>query len=246
MADAVADAESGEAVDFGKRAQGEDVVVLAEESHGVGKIVALGVFSVGLVENHEDVARNFLEEGREFFVAEGCAGGIVGIGDVDDTGLRGNGGRDGVQIEGVLLHRGLDELRAAGANRDGEKRERAFAGDAVEAGAKERAGSEIDDLAGAQADEDFFEANVIATSQNFTETFAAAVGIPVRFAESTARGLHGFGGGTQGILVGSEFDGVDFEFLLDFFDRLAGNIGREALDVIGDKLFEGVRHEFSL
>jgi hypothetical protein len=75
---------------------------------------------------------------------------------------------------------------------------------------------------------------------------AASIGIPVGFAESTASGFHGFGRRAQRIFVGSEFDGVDFEFLLDFFDGLARDVGREALDVFRNEFFEGVGHEFIL
>lgn len=96
MADAVADAESGEAVDFGESAKGEDVVVLAEEFESVGKIVALGVFAIGFIENDEDIAGNSFEESGKFAGAKGSAGGIVGIGNVDDAGLRSDDGGDGV------------------------------------------------------------------------------------------------------------------------------------------------------
>ena len=48
------------------------------------------------------------------------------------------------------------------------------------------------------------------------------------------------------IFVGGEFDGVDLEVLLDFFDGLAGNVGGKTLDVIGDEFFESVGHESSL
>ena len=34
--------------------------------------------------------------------------------------------------------------------------------------------------------------------------------------------------------------------MFDFVDRLARDVGRKALDVIGDEFFEGVGHEFSL
>ena len=127
-----------------------------------------------------------------------------------------------------------------------EESEGALAGDAFEAGAKENAGGEIDNFAGAEADENFFEADIVARGEDFTETLAAAIGIPVGFAESAASGFHGFGRGAEGIFVGSQFDGVNFEILFDFFDGLARNVGREALDVIGDEFFEGVGHENSL
>ena len=246
MADAVADAQTGEAVDFRESAESEDVVVLAEEFHGVGEIGALGVFAVGFVEDDENVPGNFFEEGGEFGGTEGGARGIVGIGDIDDAGLRGDGGGDGIEIEGEILHAGLNELAAAGANGDGKEGEGAFAGNAFEAGTKKNAGGEVDNFAGAETDEDLLRLHGESGGKDFAEMLAATVGIPVGFAESAASGFHGFRRGAERIFVGSELDGVNLEVLLDFFDGLAGNVGGEALDVIGDEFFECVGHEFSL
>ena len=66
MADAIADAQSGEAVDLGKSAQGEDVVVFAEQLASAGKIGARGIFVVSLVENDQNVTGNFLQERGKF------------------------------------------------------------------------------------------------------------------------------------------------------------------------------------
>jgi hypothetical protein len=234
MADAVADAQSGKAVDFREGAEREDVVVLAEELHGVGEIGALGVFAVGFVEDDENVAGNFLEEGGEFGGTEGGARGVVGIGDIDDARLRGDGSSDGVKIESEILHAGLDELAATGANGDGEKCEGTFAGDALETGAQEDAGGEVDNFAGAQADENFLGADIVTRRKDFAKVLAAAIGIPVGFAECTAGGFHGLGRRAERVFVGSELNGMNLEILFDFFDGLAGNVSGEALDVVGD------------
>jgi len=79
VADAVADAESGEPVNLGEGVEGEDVVVLLEELRGIGKIGTLGVFEIGFVEDHEDIAGNLLEEDGKFSGAKGRAGGVVGL-----------------------------------------------------------------------------------------------------------------------------------------------------------------------
>src|SRR5215472_10921509 len=120
MADAVANTESCETVDLGEGPQGEDVVVFAEEIESAGEVAALGVLVIGLVDDDEDIAGNLVHKGGEFFVAEGSAGGVVGIRDVDDAGMRPDRSGDGVEVESVILHRGLDEIAAAGANGDGE------------------------------------------------------------------------------------------------------------------------------
>ena len=242
MADAVADAESSEAVDLRESTQGEDVVVFTEKLERARQIVALGIFVVGLVENNKDVAGDFFEEGGKLVVTERGAGGIVGIGDVDDTGFGSDGGSDGVEIKRKIAHGRLGEIGACGADRDGVQGEAAFAGDAVEAGAKENAGSEVDDFRRAEADEDFLKMDMIAGGKDFAEALAAAVGIPVGFAESATGGFHGFGRGAEGVFVGSEFDGVNLEFLLDLFDGPAGDVGGEALDVGRDEFFECVGH----
>jgi hypothetical protein len=246
VSNAVADAEPREAVHFGKSAEGEDVVVLAEELGRVGEIGSRRVFAIGLVENDENVTRNFFEESRKFGGPEGCAGGIVGVGNIDYAGLRVDRGGHGVEVEGEILHRNLDEVATTGANGDREESEGAFTGDAIEAGTKKNARSEVNDLAGTEADKDFFGANVEAIGEDLAETLAAAIGIPVGFAKSAASGSHGLRGGPERIFVGSEFDGVDLEVLLDFFDGLAGHVGGEALDVIGDKFFESVSHKYIL
>ena len=147
MADAVADAQSGEAIDFGERFQGEDVVVPAEEFAGLRQVPALGILVVGLVEDDEDVAGNVGEEGGEFVVAEGRTGGIVGIRDVDNASFRYDRSRDSVEIEGEIAHGRLREIRTAGADGNGEKGEAAFARDAVKAGAEKHAGGQVDHFA---------------------------------------------------------------------------------------------------
>jgi hypothetical protein len=242
MADAVADAEPRKAIDFGKGAQREDVVVLLEQFEGIWEIGTLGIFLVRFVENNQNIARNFFEEGVEFGSAEGRTGGIVGIGNIDNARLRGDGASDGAEIEREVAHGRLNEFAAAGANGDGKESEGTFTGDAFEAGAKKNARSQVDDFAGAEADEDFLGTDGETRGEDFTKTLAAAVGIPVGFTESMARGIHGFGGRAERIFVGSELDGVDLEVLLNFLNGLAGNVGGKTLDVVRDEFFESVGH----
>lgn len=144
---------------------------------------------------------------------------------------------DGVEIESVIAQGRQDQLATAGANGDRKEGKGAFAGDAFGTGTEENTRSKINNFAGAEADEDFVGANVETSGENLTKTLAAPIGVPVGFAESAARGFHGFGRGTEGIFVGSELDGVDFEVLFDFFDGLSRDVGRQALNIIGDEFF---------
>ena len=100
---------------------------------------------------------------------------------------------DGVEIEREVAHGRLNEFAAAGANGDGKESEGTFTGDAFEAGAKKNARSQVDDFAGAQANEDFLGTDGETRGEDFTKTLAAAIGIPVGFTKSTARGIHRFG-----------------------------------------------------
>jgi len=246
VADAVADAETSEAVDFRESTQGEDIVVLAEQFYGIGEVRSLSVFSVGFIENDEYVAGDLFEEGGEFSCPKGGARGIVRICDVHDTGLRGDGGGDGRKVEGKVLHAGLNEMAAAGANGDGEQRKRTLARDAFEAGTQENTRGKVNDFAGAEANKNFFGEDPETNGEDFPEALATAVGIPVGFAKGASGSFHGLRRGTERVFVGSKLDCVDLEILLDFFDGLARDVGREPLDVIGDEFFESVGHEFSL
>ena len=201
---------------------------------------------VSLVENDQNVTGNFLQERRKFVMAEGRAGRIIGVSDINDAGLRRNGGSDRIEIEGVIAKRRLDEISAAGPNSDRKQRERALAGNPVETGTKQHAGGEVDDLTGAQAHKHLLGAHIVAQGQHFTKTLAATIGIPVRFSQRPPRGFHSFGRRPERILVRSQLDRMDLQILFHFFDGLSRNIGREALNVIGDEFFEGVRHENSL
>ena len=212
----------------------------------MGQVRPGGVLAIGFVEDDQNITGNLFEEDCEFAGAKGGARGIVGVGDINDSGLRGYGGGDGIEVERIIAHWRLDEMATAGANGNREKSEGALAGNAFKPGAQQSAGGEVDDFAGAETDEDFFETDVVAGCQDFAETLTATIGIPVGLAESATGGFHGLGGGAEGILVGSKLNGVNLEVLLDFFNGLARNVGREALDVIGNEFFEGVRHEFIL
>jgi hypothetical protein len=242
MANAIADAESGETVDFGESAQGENVVVLLEMFEGVGEIAAFGVLLIGFIENNQNIARDLFKEGGELGIAEGGASRIIGIGNVNDACPRSDGASNGIEIECEIAHGRLDEFATAGTNGDGEESEGALAGDAFKAGTKQNAGSEINDFAGAKADKDFLGADSEARGENFTEALAAAVGIPVGFTEGAARGVHRLRGRTQRIFVGGQLDGVDLEVLLDFLDGFPGYVRGKTLDVIRDEFFESMSH----
>ena len=86
--DAVAEPHAGERVDFGKSSQDDDVAVFPNESKRVGRIVQ--IFEIGLVEDDHDIVGHARHETVDGFLSNERPGWIIGIGDKDDAGLRGD------------------------------------------------------------------------------------------------------------------------------------------------------------
>ncbi len=83
MSDAVAEAQTGEAVDFGEGAEENEVWFFGaaderEEILGQGQEL-----DIGLVEGDEDVGRDLIEQLQKFLRLGEGAGGVVGIGQED-------------------------------------------------------------------------------------------------------------------------------------------------------------------
>jgi len=86
--DGIADADSGEAIDFGKSASDEDAVVV----HGIvdeGGVAGGGGFDemvIGLVDENGGAGGKFADEIFEIFAGSEAGGGIVWITDIDEAG----------------------------------------------------------------------------------------------------------------------------------------------------------------
>ncbi len=85
LADGEAAADAGHAVDLGKRSQDDEVLVRGDK---VEHVRCVGKVDVGFVDK-QDGALGFVIErpGDLCFAGEG-AGGVVGIADVDNAGVR--------------------------------------------------------------------------------------------------------------------------------------------------------------
>src|SRR5437870_5325878 len=93
MADAVTDAQAGEAEDFGEGAHQEEVRLLAAADQGEQVEGIIEELEVRFVEDEEYMGRHVIDEPLEFSIAHDGAGGVVGIGDEDDARLRGDGAK---------------------------------------------------------------------------------------------------------------------------------------------------------
>ena len=97
-------------MDFGKRAQYDDVAICPNELQSVWRIIE--VFEIGLVKDDHDLVRHTRHKSVDRLLAHECAGGIVGIGDEDETGLRSDRRQDRLEVETVLAVRDLTVLAA--------------------------------------------------------------------------------------------------------------------------------------
>ena len=112
--DAVADAQTGESVNFGKRPQNDNVPAFANISKRRGRIIE--ELKIGFVKNHDDVFRDARHETVDLALRDQRAGWIVRIGDENQPGFW----RDRIQhrLEVLLI------IRARRFNRARAKRRR--------------------------------------------------------------------------------------------------------------------------
>src|SRR5579884_2203951 len=83
VGEAVADANPGQAVDFGKRAQGNDVVIPIVHGVGITGVIA-GVLEISLVQDDQRALGDVPVEIIELGASEDRSGGIIGIREVYD------------------------------------------------------------------------------------------------------------------------------------------------------------------
>ncbi len=231
-AEAVADAEAGEALDFGKGAEDDDVAASADILQGVGGIV--DEFVVGFVEDDDDVGWDLVHEAVDLLLGDEGAGGVVGVGDEDFFGVRRDGGGHGIE---VVDEAGVGDFDGFGTEDFGHEfvnEEGVAGGDDVVAGFEEGVADEFDDFIGAAAEDDIGHVEAEFVSDGAAEFPAAAIGVDVGVGDEAVHGFLGLGGGAEGVFVGGEFDdggGVEAEFTGDVFDGFAGFVGDEVLEL---------------
>ena len=151
MPDAIAKAQPGEAVDLGECAHQEQVRLLAgaDLGHKIERLVE--ELDIGLVQGDQDVGRDCVNEADESLVADAGPGRVVGIGDEDHTGRRGDGGEHGIEVVPVVLRRHHGELAAEQSRDDRVHSEAVLRHDYFGAGPNQRVSNELEDFIGAVA-----------------------------------------------------------------------------------------------
>ena len=90
-------------MDFGKRAQDDDIAVCPNELQSIGRIVQ--VFEVGLVEDDHNVLRNASHEIVNLILPNERAGRIIWIGNEGHPRLRSDRSQDRFEVETVVAVR---------------------------------------------------------------------------------------------------------------------------------------------
>src|SRR6267154_151415 len=70
----------------------------------------------------------------------------------------------------------------------------------------------------------------------------AAVRVTIGIGDGVFYCFNRFWRWADGIFVGGQLDGVNFQFALDFFDGTSGNVSGEAANVVRNQICDGVCH----
>ena len=199
VGDAVADAGASETLDLGEGAEDDDVATLADVFDGVGRVVEELV--VSFVKDDDHMVGHFVHEAIDLLLANQGAGGVVGIGNEDFLGSRGNGGGHGFEIMDVA---GIIDLDGVGTEDFGHEfinKEGVLGGDDVIPRLKEGVADEFDDFITAAADDEIGHFEVELLGEGLTETVGGAVWIDVNVLDGVSHGNDGLGAGPEGIFV---------------------------------------------
>ena len=233
VSESVADAEPGEALDFGEGAEEDEGAAFANPLDGGWRFG--DEFVVGFVKDEEWAVGKFLDEGGEFGVGDAGAGGVIGGSEEDEADIvLQAGGETGKVVMEIAIgdffegnmeepsHEAIDGEGVGG----GENAALAWLGVGVVA--------EFDDFVGAATENDVVGGEAVGFGDGLAEVESAAVGVEVGMIERIANGLDGEGGGPKGIFVGGEFDnlgGGESVFASDIGDGPTWLVGFEISDV---------------
>ena len=231
--EAVADAESGEALHFGESSENDDGATFSDPLNGGGRF--RDEFVVGFVEDEERTGGEFFDEGGQLGIGDAGAGGVVGGGEEDEADLGGEAGGETGEIVvkvaiGHFLKGNAEEAGHETVNGEGVGGGENFA----LAGQGESVVAEFDNFIGAAAEDDVIGSKAVKFGDGLAKGETGAVGVEMGEVERVANGLEGAGGGSERILVRGEFSdlgGLQAVFAGDVGDGPAWFIGVEVGDV---------------
>jgi hypothetical protein len=207
------------------------------KGHRVLETRGLDEFDVGLVQDHQRVARNLFQEGDQILLEEPGAGGIVGVGQEDDLGagreVRGQGLE--IVVE-ALLHGRLDQPAPVGVRGELVGDEALRARQHLLALQDEGANQQLDELVRAVADQDLLDREIEAAGESLLQIEGAAIGVEVHALAGCPRRGHPERRWSKRVLVGGQLgDVADPVLPLHLLDGLARHVGLQRRDVRRDE-----------
>ena len=233
VSESVADAEAGEALDFGEGTEKDKGATFLDPLDGGGRFG--DKFVVGFVEDEEWPVGELLDKGGEFGVGDTGTSGIIGGGEKDeaDVCLQAGGEAGEVVMEiaiGDFFEGDMEETSHEAIDGEGvggsENAALAWLGVGVVA--------EFDNFVGAATEDDVVGGESVGFGDGLAEVESAAVGVEVGMVEAITNGLEGAGGWAEGVFVGGEFDDLgrgEPVFASDIGDRPTWLVGLEISDV---------------
>ena len=199
-----ADALRGKAVDLGEGA-GDDQVWQALRQRQTVFIVAFDEFGIGTVKHQHDVAGHARDQSADVGGRQQCACWVVGIGDVDDTGGRRDGGQYGIDIAGIIHIRHHHRRRADAAGGAFVNGEPVAHADDLVTRAGEGGCDHVQYFIAAGAADDVGRVHAIFVAQRLTQARGGWIGIAMALRNHILHCRDGHGRWPPRILVRGQF-----------------------------------------
>ena len=237
MRDGITDAQSCQRISFAESAGDDQIRILRLQRQRGRPFRRIDEFGIGLVDNDHDIRRHVRHERGEVVCAVPGAGGVIGIGEINQP--RRGRDRSGDRVESVAAgHR----VAVCIARRDPQRRARALRGDGVDRKTILRR-NHVDTGAGKHlralhqqfmrtvAQHDGCNIDAMLRGQRTLEVGAERIGIAKAVVDGGEDRLFRAWTGTVRVFVRAEFDEMPpFEATPECGQIVAGIVGAKRLD----------------
>ena len=158
------------------------------------------------------------------------AGGVVGIGDEDQTRPRRDRGQHAVEMMAQIRARDFDRARAENGGDQFVGDEGVLGGDDFVVETEKSVAEKLEDFIRAAAEDDVFAREAEFGGERFAQIIAAAVGIKMGGSRAARMAATAFGEGPSGFSFEASLmmlAAIGAEFARRFFDRLPRFVNRE-------------------
>src|SRR5690606_25171318 len=224
--------QAGQPIRLAQRARDQQVRVAVQIVEAIGQLAVFGKFDISLVQYHQHVRRDTLEEVLQRLGANPGTGRVVRVGDKDHASLLVDGFEHAVEVVTVIDggHHAAFRTYRLGTNRIG--REGMGAEDRIAARRQPAPCNQIDDVVGAVTQSDLLRPETETLGQLGLELKTAAIGVAAQLGQLGSNRFKHAGIGAQRILVAGKLDDprrVDTQLAGQFINRFSGDVGRQFL-----------------